>query len=95
VDWFSRQVLPRRVSIGRAVDFFLETVEKAPAKYGRPEIFNTGQGKANLPAPRSPACGSAMASRSAWTAKEPDATTSSVNVFYLLSIDNTTSILTM
>jgi putative transposase len=44
VDWFSRRVLPWRVSIGMEVDFYLEAVEEALAKYGRPEIFNSDQG---------------------------------------------------
>jgi len=44
VDWFSRRVLSWRVSIGMEVDFCLEAVEEALAKYGRPEIFNTDQG---------------------------------------------------
>ena len=44
VDWFSRRVLSWRVSIGMEVDFCLEAVEEALAKYGKPEIFNTDQG---------------------------------------------------
>ena len=44
VDWFSRRVLSWRVSIGMEVDFCLEAVEEALTKYGKPEIFNTGQG---------------------------------------------------
>jgi putative transposase len=44
VDWFSRRVLAWRVSISMAVDFCIEAVEEALAKFGRPEIFNTDQG---------------------------------------------------
>ena len=44
VDWFSRRVLSWRHSITMDVDFCLEAVEEALARYGRPEIFNTDQG---------------------------------------------------
>ena len=44
VDWFSRKVLSWRVSITLEVDFCLEAVEEALAKYPKPEIFNTDQG---------------------------------------------------
>jgi len=44
VDWFSRRVLAWRLSITMEVDFCLEAVEEALARYGRPEIFNTDQG---------------------------------------------------
>ena len=44
VDWFTRRVLAWQVSTGMEVDFCLEAVEEALAKYGRPEIFNTDQG---------------------------------------------------
>src|ERR1700744_6692428 len=44
VDWFTRRVLRWRLSISMAVDFCIEAVEEALAKYGRPEIFNTDQG---------------------------------------------------
>ncbi len=43
-DWFSRRVLAWRLSISMAVDFCIEAVEEALARYGRPEIFNTDQG---------------------------------------------------
>ena len=43
-DWFSRRVLSWRVSITLEVDFCLEAVEEALAKYGKPEIFNSDQG---------------------------------------------------
>jgi putative transposase len=44
VDWFTRRVLAWRLSITMEVDFCLDAVEEALAKYGRPEIFNTDQG---------------------------------------------------
>jgi putative transposase len=44
VDWFSRRVLAWRLSITMEVDFCLDAVEEALARYGRPEIFNTDQG---------------------------------------------------
>ena len=44
VDWFSRRVLSWRLSITMEVEFCLEAVEEALARYGRPEIFNTDQG---------------------------------------------------
>ena len=44
IDWHTRRVLSWRVSIGMEVDFCLEAVEEALAKYGRPEVFNTDQG---------------------------------------------------
>jgi putative transposase len=44
VDWFTRRILSWRVSTGMEVDFCLEAVEEALAKYGRPTIFNTDQG---------------------------------------------------
>jgi putative transposase len=44
VDWFSRRVLAWRVSITMEVDFCLEAVEEALARYGKPSIFNSDQG---------------------------------------------------
>ena len=44
VDWFSRRVLAWRVSITLEVEFCLEAVEEAVARYGKPDIFNTDQG---------------------------------------------------
>jgi putative transposase len=44
VDWFSRRVLAWRVSITLDVDFCIEAVEEALARFGKPEIFNTDQG---------------------------------------------------
>ena len=43
VDWFTRRVLAWRLSITMEVDFCIDAVEEALAKYGRPEIFNTDQ----------------------------------------------------
>jgi putative transposase len=40
VDGFSRRVLSWRLSITMDVDFCLEAVAEALARYGRPEIFN-------------------------------------------------------
>ena len=44
MDWFSRRVLAWRVSITMEVDFCLDAVEEALARFGRPGIFNTDQG---------------------------------------------------
>ena len=44
VDWFSRRVLAWQLSITLEVEFCLDAVEEALARYGRPEIFNTDQG---------------------------------------------------
>jgi putative transposase len=44
VDWFSRRVLAWRISITLEVEFCLDAVEEALARYGKPEIFNTDQG---------------------------------------------------
>jgi putative transposase len=44
VDWFTRRVLAWRLSITMEVEFCLDAVAEALAKYGKPEIFNTDQG---------------------------------------------------
>jgi putative transposase len=44
VDWFTRRVLSWRLSITMEVEFCLEALEEALAKYGKPTIFNTDQG---------------------------------------------------
>lgn len=44
VDWFSRRVLSWRLSITLEADFCIEAVEKALARHGKPDIFNTDQG---------------------------------------------------
>ena len=42
MDWVSRAVLAWRLSTLGA-DFCVEALEEALSRYGRPEIFNTGQ----------------------------------------------------
>ena len=44
LDWFSRRVLSRRVSITMEASFCVETLQDALTAHGRPEIFNTDQG---------------------------------------------------
>jgi putative transposase len=44
LDWFSRRALSWRISITMEVDFCLDAVEEALARFGKPEIFNTDQG---------------------------------------------------
>ena len=44
MDWFSRRVLAWRLSIILEAGFFIQAVEEASARYGRPEIFNTDHG---------------------------------------------------
>lgn len=44
LDWYSRKVLSWRLSISMDVDFCIEAVEEAVARWGKPEIFNTDQG---------------------------------------------------
>jgi len=44
MDWFSRKALSWRLSNTMDVDFCIEALEEALARYGRPEIFNTDQG---------------------------------------------------
>jgi putative transposase len=44
VDWFSRRVLAWKLAITLEVEFCIEAVEEALARYGTPEIFNTDQG---------------------------------------------------
>src|SRR3979409_1899660 len=44
LDWFSRRVLPWRVSITMEAAFCVETLEDALARHGKPEVFNTDQG---------------------------------------------------
>ena len=44
IDWATRKVLAHRISISMGVEFCLEALEEAIAKYGVPEIFNTDQG---------------------------------------------------
>jgi putative transposase len=44
MDWATRKVLSWRVSNTLDVEFCLEALEQALARFGRPEIFNTDQG---------------------------------------------------
>ena len=44
MDWTTRKVLAWRVSNTLDVEFCLEALEEALARFGRPEIFNTDQG---------------------------------------------------
>ncbi len=44
VDWFTRRVLSRRLSITLEVNFCIEGIEKALVRHGKPDIFNTDQG---------------------------------------------------
>jgi len=44
MDWATRKVLSWRVSNTMDVEFCLEALEEALARYGRPEIFNSDQG---------------------------------------------------
>lgn len=44
VDWFSRRVLSRRLSITMETAFCIEAVEEALVRYSKPDIFNTDQG---------------------------------------------------
>jgi putative transposase len=44
MDWATRKVLAWRVSNTMDVEFCIEALEEALARFGRPEIFNTDQG---------------------------------------------------
>ena len=44
VDWYSRRVLSWRLTNTMAVDFCMDALQEALARYGTPEIFNTDQG---------------------------------------------------
>ncbi len=44
MDWATRKVLAWRLSNTMDVEFCIEALEEALARYGRPEIFNTDQG---------------------------------------------------
>ena len=44
MDWATRKVLAWRVSNTMDADFCVEALKEAPARYGKPEIFNTDQG---------------------------------------------------
>jgi putative transposase len=45
MDWASRRVLAWRLSNTMDADFCIEALEEAMACHGRPEIFNTDQGR--------------------------------------------------
>ena len=44
VDWYSRRVLAWRLSNTMTVDFCVDALQEALARYGSPEIFNSDQG---------------------------------------------------
>src|ERR1700734_4009255 len=44
LDWFSRRVLSWRLSITMGAGFWVEALEDALARHGKPEILNTDQG---------------------------------------------------
>jgi len=44
IDWASRAVLAWRLSNTMDVAFCVDALDEAPARFGRPEIFNTDQG---------------------------------------------------
>ena len=44
VDWYSRRVLAWRLSNTMTVDFCVDTLQEALARYGTPGIFNSDQG---------------------------------------------------
>ena len=44
MDWYTRRILSWRLSITMEVDFCIEALEEALAKYQKPEIFNSDQG---------------------------------------------------
>ena len=44
MDWATRKVLSWRVSNTMDVEFCIEALEEALARFGRPDIFNTDQG---------------------------------------------------
>ena len=50
MDWFSRYVLPWRLSNTLDVHFCLETLEEALGKQ-KPDIFNVDQGTQSSPSP--------------------------------------------
>jgi putative transposase len=44
IDWHSRKVLARDVSMSMEADFCVRVLDQAIARHGKPEIFNTDQG---------------------------------------------------
>jgi putative transposase len=77
MDWATRKVLSWRVSNTLDVEFCLEALEEALARFGSPEVFNTDQGAASSPRRASPACCSGPGCASPWTAAAAGWTTSS------------------
>ena len=73
LEWFSRRVLAWRASITMDAAFCIEALQEAPARHGKPEIFNTDQGSQS-PARPSRACWQPSKSGSAWTARARGAT---------------------
>ncbi len=45
MGWATRKVLSWRVSDTMDVEFCIEALEEALARFGRPDIFNTDQGR--------------------------------------------------
>ena len=45
MDWFARRILAWRLSNTMEAEFCVEALEEALAKHGKPEIFNTDQGR--------------------------------------------------
>ena len=43
IDCFTRRILSWRLSITLEVNFCIESIEEALARYGKPDIFNTDQ----------------------------------------------------
>jgi hypothetical protein len=62
------------------VEFYLEALQEALAKYGKPEIL-TPLRAVSLPVPHSLLCCRRTGLRSAWMAEVPGVTTSLSNVF--------------
>ncbi len=44
MDWFSRRVLAWRLSITLEGDFYVDALQEAVDRHGKPKIFNTDQG---------------------------------------------------
>ena len=66
MDWATRKVLSWRVSNTMDVEFCIEALEEALARFGKPEIFNTDQGS-QFTSRGSPACCSKPACAFPWT----------------------------
>ncbi len=77
LDWFSRRVLSWRVSITMEAAFCVETLQDALARNGRAGDLQHGPGLAVHRCRLHRRADRATASRSAWMARAPGATTSS------------------